>query len=60
MKLHSFLLVVMTLQRPVPLAHHLYSGKDKKSQNNFFEIMGRNGNFNANNYNKAKGIIFHF
>uniref|UniRef100_A0A914ZFP7 Uncharacterized protein n=1 Tax=Panagrolaimus superbus TaxID=310955 RepID=A0A914ZFP7_9BILA len=46
--------VVQTLYRPVPLAHHLYSGKDKKSQNNLFEIMGRDGEFNMNAYNKAK------
>uniref|UniRef100_A0AC34GPJ4 Helicase SKI2W n=1 Tax=Panagrolaimus sp. ES5 TaxID=591445 RepID=A0AC34GPJ4_9BILA len=48
--------VVQTLHRPVPLAHHLYSGKDKKSQNNLFEIMGRqsDGKFNMRGYAKAK------
>uniref|UniRef100_A0A914Y6I8 Helicase ATP-binding domain-containing protein n=1 Tax=Panagrolaimus superbus TaxID=310955 RepID=A0A914Y6I8_9BILA len=38
--------VIQTLHRPVPLVHHLYSGKDARSQNDIFEIMGSDGEIN--------------
>uniref|UniRef100_A0AC34GNH1 Helicase C-terminal domain-containing protein n=1 Tax=Panagrolaimus sp. ES5 TaxID=591445 RepID=A0AC34GNH1_9BILA len=49
--------VVQTLHRPVPLVHHLYSGKDRVSQNDLFEIMGPDGEINftsLRNYNDAR------
>ena len=49
--------VVSTSKRPVPLQHFLYTGRDGKSKNQKFMIVGADGKFLFDNYKEAEDII---
>lgn len=37
--------VISTIKRPVPLQHYLYTGYDKKSKDQIFLLVDKDGNF---------------
>ncbi|XP_054161038.1 SKI2 subunit of superkiller complex protein-like [Oppia nitens] len=46
--------VVSTYERPVPLEHYLYVGRDGKSKHSRFMIIDGKGNFQKDNYKEAE------
>lgn len=37
--------VISTVKRPVPLQHYLYTGYDKKSKDQLYLLVDKNGSF---------------
>ena len=42
--------VISTLKRPVPLQHYLYTGYDKKSKDQLFLLVDKDGGFRRKRY----------
>ncbi|XP_058790896.1 superkiller complex protein 2 isoform X2 [Phymastichus coffea] len=46
--------VISTIKRPVPLQHYLYTGYDKKSKDQIFLLIDKDGGFKRNSIKQAK------